>query len=254
MADTTDSHPFRRWKTNALALAHILADALPRALVTRDAYRRLRGRLSRQPARFQSSPRVIPSTRDAPGAPPSWRGRKLVTKDTDLVIEGFPGSANSFVANAVRAAIDQPANVESHFHHGVQLTRAVAFGVPTVVLVRPPRDACRSLKTKSPNLVDALIVLRWLHYHRAVLRHLDRPGFDAVLFDEVIRDVDVVRRRSEGVQRLVARPLVADGAMQRASREHAPFGGGRFVEWLLRVADRMYRRIAGRGGSGELGR
>ncbi len=245
MAEPTDNFPSPpwRWKTNTIALAHVLVDSLPEVLVRSDAYRRLRGRLSRQAARFQPSPRAVPSTRDAPGAPPSWRGRKLVTRNTDLVIDGFPGSANSYVANAVRVAIDQPANVESHFHHTVQLTRAIAFDVPVLVVVRAPRDACRSLKSKSPELLDALIALRWLRYHRVVLRHLGRPGFDIVLFDDVIRDVDVVRRRSEGVQRHAARPLVADRAVQRASRERVTFGGGRFVKWMLARCDRVYNEI-----------
>ncbi len=234
-----------RLRANTVELCQLLSGVVPSAITRTDSYRRLRRGISRQPARFGIPIREIPTTRDIPGASSSWRGRKLVTAQTDLVIEGFPGSANSFVANAVRVAIDQPANVESHFHQAVQLDRAVALGVPTVVVVRTPGDACRSLKSKSPALFDVLIVLRWLQYHRTVLRHLGRGRFDIVLFDEVIDDVDVVRRRSAGMRRLVARPLVGDQTVQRRSRAHSAFGEGAATKRLLVAASRLYARIAG---------
>lgn len=226
-----------RLRHNLRAALHLLLSSVPGRLARADAYVRLRRLLSSTPRRFER-PGPLAAWRRGE----EWRQRKIVFPETDLVVEGFPGSANSFVSNALRAAAGERALIASHFHHTVQLARALAFGVPAVVVVREPRAACGSLKSKDPALWDSLILLRWIVYHRFVVRHLDR--LDVFLFDEVIRDPDVVRRRSPAVSRLVDGEVVADPAHRRPSRRHAPVRCERLPNrWLLKVARRLYDRI-----------
>ena len=177
-----------------------------------------------------------------------WPGRKLVSRSTDLVVEGFPGSANSFVSNTIRDHASSSTLVESHFHYTVQLKRALALGIPAVVLVRDPRGACDSMKSKQPETWDLVIVLRWILFHRFVRRHLDE--LHVFLFRDVVDDVDVVRRECEAVRSLVRGTLVPIEAYRRESSVRRRVNSDSVpVRWLLRRADRICRKIAVRCGS-----
>lgn len=67
-----------------------------------------------------------------------------VSKDTDIVIEGFPRSGNSFAEAAFR--ISQSANIKiaHHCHSISQIKKAVKFSLPILVLYRYPIDAIAS--------------------------------------------------------------------------------------------------------------
>lgn len=68
-----------------------------------------------------------------------------IRRDTDLVIEGYPRSANSTTVHQFLAMQDRPHHVAHHKHHAAQLLRAAAWGIPAVVLIRAPREASLSL-------------------------------------------------------------------------------------------------------------
>jgi len=65
----------------------------------------------------------------------------LVTESTDVCIEGFPRSANSFTVGAFRHAQPEPVQVAHHTHVPANAMRACAWRIPTVALVRSPYDA-----------------------------------------------------------------------------------------------------------------
>lgn len=65
---------------------------------------------------------------------------RLVTDATDLCIEGFPRSANSFAVGAVEHAHPDPLSIAHHNHVPAPLLNAVRRGLPTVVLIRDPVD------------------------------------------------------------------------------------------------------------------
>lgn len=68
-----------------------------------------------------------------------------IRRDTDMVIEGYPRSANSTTVHKFLAIQDRPTHVAHHKHHAAQLLRAAEWGIPAVVLIRAPREACLSL-------------------------------------------------------------------------------------------------------------
>ena len=68
-----------------------------------------------------------------------------IRRDTDIVIEGYPRSANSTTVHQCLAIQDRPLHVAHHKHHAAQLLRAAAWGIPAVVLIRAPREASLSL-------------------------------------------------------------------------------------------------------------
>lgn len=228
----------RRLGHNLRALLLLVADLVPTAVARSEHYRSLRRRLSRAPERFAVKSAARPFT------PGHWRERSLAGPETDLVIDGFPGSANSWVANAIRRATDRPVRIESHFHYSAQLKRARSFGVPAIVLIRAPQAACDSLKSKQPQTWDLLIILRWLTYYRYVARH---PGsWHVVCFEQVIADLDRLRRTNPDLERLCARPLDGEGESKRTSTQRTPIERSRpWMRWLLRRAERRYRQLTG---------
>jgi len=80
----------------------------------------------------------------------SWIGKgkkQAVQRNTQLVIEGFPRSANSFSVAAIQSVQPQPLIIASHLHAAAQIIRAAHFSIPTLLLIRQPADAIISLKS-----------------------------------------------------------------------------------------------------------
>lgn len=71
----------------------------------------------------------------------------LVSKSTNIVIEGFPRSANSFAVRAFNA-LQEPSQlkVATHVHSPSQIICGIKKGIPTLVLIRKPDECLISLK------------------------------------------------------------------------------------------------------------
>lgn len=75
--------------------------------------------------------------------------RLLIAKDTDLVIEGFGGSANSYAVYAFEAVQSRQFKLAHHYHMPGQVIMAVFWNIPAVVIVRNPIDALVSLISRN---------------------------------------------------------------------------------------------------------
>jgi hypothetical protein len=80
---------------------------------------------------------------------PKVRGG-MVTDRTELVIEGFPRSANTYALAAFRCANGPEVVVADHLHSGRSVRVAADRGLPCIVLVRDPVDACTSMIQRQP--------------------------------------------------------------------------------------------------------
>jgi hypothetical protein len=131
---------------------------------------------------------------DTPGVDAVYcalRGLSAARPDrhTDLVVEGFPRSANTFVKAAFVDA-NPDCTVASHLHVARSVRRAVRMGLPTVVLVRDPVDAVASLLVRDPR-VDPRTALR--AYQRFLVGVL--PVIDRVVvapFEQAVADPTAV--------------------------------------------------------------
>jgi hypothetical protein len=96
----------------------------------------------------------------------------VVDSGTALVIEGYPGSGNSFAREAFLLA-NPGVPVASHLHSTAHVARAAELGVPAMVLLREPESACVSWVLRYPDVTIAHAVQRYVHFHRRLwaIRH-----------------------------------------------------------------------------------
>jgi hypothetical protein len=115
-----------------------------------------------------------------------------VTPDTQLVIEGFPRSGNSFARTAFVIAQDEKVRIAHHFHVPAQVVRAARLRIPTLVLIRRPRDAVLSFAIWNPISVDQALRY-YLSFYETVEKY--RDAYVLGLFEEVTEDFGQVIRR-----------------------------------------------------------
>jgi hypothetical protein len=121
----------------------------------------------------------------------------LARADTAIVIEGFLRSGNTFSVAAFEIANGPELHVGRHLHGGPHVLRAVRLGLPTVVLVRQPREAVLSYLVRRDTLTPYDALLEYIDFYRSVWRVRER--FVIGLFDRVTSDfgsvVDEVNER-----------------------------------------------------------
>lgn len=127
------------------------------------------------------------------------RGKRqtLARRDTAIVIEGFLRSGNTFSVAAFQIANGPQLHVGRHLHGAPHVLRAVRMGLPTLVLVRHPRDAVLSYLIRRGTLTPHDAVLEYLDFYRTAWPA--REGFVVGPFERVTTDfggvVDQVNAR-----------------------------------------------------------
>jgi hypothetical protein len=114
----------------------------------------------------------------------------LARRGTAIVIEGFLRSGNTFSVAAFRIANGPELHIGRHLHGGPHVLRAVRMGLPTVVLVREPRDAVLSYLIRRDTLTPHDAVLEYLDFYRTAWPA--RNGFVVGPFDRVTHDFGAV--------------------------------------------------------------
>ena len=104
------------------------------------------------------------------GGKNSWL---LFNNKTEIVIEGFPRSANTF--SVVYFEITQPrvVSVAHHLHVEAQLIWAAQNSIPGVVLIREPEDCIRSLVVRESNMTVKLALKRYIKFYTNLLPYRD---------------------------------------------------------------------------------
>ena len=150
--------------------------------------------------------RVLRRTRQALGDSPAFLPIVLratptgtvrqITEATQIVIEGFPRSGNTFAFFALTQAERQAGRkvvIASHVHTPSQVKVAVAGHYPTLVIVRRPVDVIASLLIAAPHVrIDAALA-EYIHHHDQLLGLRDR--FVVATFAQVTSDFGAVTAR-----------------------------------------------------------
>lgn len=78
----------------------------------------------------------------------------VVTRDTDLLIEGFPRSGNTWTEALIREAGNDKLLLAHHSHAAAHVKQAMKIGVPSIILYRKPDDAVASLLALYENRIE----------------------------------------------------------------------------------------------------
>ena len=90
----------------------------------------------------------------------------IVSKDTEIVIEGFPRSVNTFAVVAFTFAQGRPVKIARHLHAPAQVIAAVRREIPCIVLIRKPRDAVLSLLVRAPHISADQALKDYIRFYR----------------------------------------------------------------------------------------
>jgi len=109
---------------------------------------------------------------------------------SEMVIEGFPRSGNTYFVEAFVTAQDRPVRIAHHSHSQSQVIRAVAHGTPTCVLIRHPADAVRSMLVRRPELTSSLVLRAYYQFYSDLDEYRDHLYLAP--FERVITDLSSV--------------------------------------------------------------
>ncbi|MEB3214734.1 MAG: hypothetical protein VKN72_00520 [Nostocales cyanobacterium 94392] len=124
--------------------------------------------------------------------------RKLSVKpDTDIVIEGYPRSANTFAVLAFENMHGNHLNLKiaHHLHVPAQIYQAINFKIPLLILIRHPKDCITSLKLREPSVSIDQALRHYTSFYKIIAKnknHCIIGNFDDVIhnYGQVIAKVN----------------------------------------------------------------
>lgn len=99
---------------------------------------------------------------------------RSVTRATDIVIEGYPRSANTRAVVAFQVANGAGHRIASHLHIARSIEQAVRLGKPTILIVREPLGVLRSFRTFAMLTEAANFLDHYADFHERVFPYLDQ--------------------------------------------------------------------------------
>ncbi|MDJ0744593.1 MAG: hypothetical protein QNJ32_14710 [Xenococcaceae cyanobacterium MO_167.B27] len=115
----------------------------------------------------------------------------LINIDTELVIEGFPRSANSFSVTAFRRLQPKQIKIAHHHHVPAQITNAIKLNIPTIVLIRNPLDAVISFKIYNTDISLIQALKTYISFYQSIAIH--KNFYVIASFDEIISDLPTIQ-------------------------------------------------------------
>ncbi len=110
----------------------------------------------------------------------------LVKHATDIVIEGTPRSANSFSFQAFRKAQKGKIRIAHHLHVSCQISQAVKWQLPVILLIRHPVDSIASWVVRHPDLDPETCMFYYYKYYDSLKDYKEKvviAPFETVISD-----------------------------------------------------------------------
>ncbi|MEJ7815737.1 MAG: hypothetical protein WKF53_11235 [Rubrobacter sp.] len=190
-----------------------------------DAREWARRYVGRHPFLFYNFYRLRPGYRDL-----------LVDRRTQIVIEGFPRSGNTFAVVAFEQAQRESVRVAHHLHMPAQVIRAARWGIPTLLLAREPTDAALSWVIREPGVPIRQALKHYVSFYEKAAEYRDAlvVGF----FEEVTRDYGTVLERvnakfGTGFSSFVHSEDNVNCVFDRIEEVHRTMHGGRLDEKVI---------------------
>lgn len=116
---------------------------------------------------------------------------KLLDTDSNICIEGFHRSGNSFFVLLFKRS-NKGVKIAHHTHAAAQVIKAVESKVPTIVLIRKPEDSIASLIVWDENLSISIAIRAWISFYQSLQQYKNR--FHLTTFEEVTENpTDVIK-------------------------------------------------------------
>ncbi len=120
-------------------------------------------------------------------------GIEVVSPSTDIVIEGYPRSANTFAFAAFLLAQERQVRIAHHVHGPAQVIWAARHSLPVLLLIRDPVDAVLSLVMRQPAVSLRQALKDYIRFHQMVYRY--HASYVVADFDKVTSDYGRVIRK-----------------------------------------------------------
>ena len=96
----------------------------------------------------------------------------VIRQDTDIVIEGFPRSGNTFASTAFRIAQNRPVKLAYRLHAPIQLIMAAKMNIPAIVLIRNPEDVILSWVIHRPYITVKQALRGYINFYECITPYL----------------------------------------------------------------------------------
>jgi hypothetical protein len=141
--------------------------AVPKPRLVHLAWLHVQDWLSATPI-FLSTVRFRPDLRE-PEDPRPW-----VRPTTEIVIEGYPRSGNTFAVVAFRLAQGREIQMAHHLHAAAQIKRAARLDIPAIVLIREPSEAILSVVVRDPHASIRWALRSYIRFYSTVVPYLEK--------------------------------------------------------------------------------
>ncbi len=121
-----------------------------------------------------------------PWAARRFRTGEFPTGATEVCIEGFLRSGNTFIVIAFQQAQRRVVSIAHHVHAAGAVIEAARLGVPTIVLIRPPEESVLSYVVRWPEITLGQALRGYLRFYAPLVGYRDR--FVVARFAEVTSD------------------------------------------------------------------
>jgi hypothetical protein len=108
------------------------------------------------------------------------------TSQTEIVIEGFPRTGNTFAVIAFQSVQPRIVSIAHHVHAPAPVIDAVRRGTPAIVLIREPEEAVLSFVLRLAPLTIGQGLRSYVRFYSPLVRY--RDDFVLGRFDDVVRD------------------------------------------------------------------
>ena len=92
---------------------------------------------------------------------------------TQIVIEGFPRSGNTFAVVAFQHAQRESVRIAHHLHMPAQVMRAAQWDIPTLLLARKPTDAALSWVIREPGVPIRQALKHYVSFYEKAAEYRD---------------------------------------------------------------------------------
>lgn len=165
------------------------------------------------------------------------RARAVTEKSTDIVVEAFQRSGNTFAEIAFRYAQPEILNMAHHHHSPAQIVKAARLGIPVLVIIRDPKSAVISARQRVSKSSCVNLLRDYISFYQKIWPY--RSSFLVARFEDVIDDFGSVIRKMNAKLATDFIPFVHDDKSESVifseieKRNSTLFGGGQVVESMV---------------------